>query len=87
MDLQNYLCIRRAPVGWLISHCSLIPSCPVQVLEYHRLKGVVVKQSSALGQKMERLNQEQRTDEEALEQAVMKKEELLNRQAQLREQR
>eukprot|EP00731_Ephydatia_muelleri_P024127 Em0016g398a len=58
-----------------------------QVLEYHRLKGVVVKQSSALGQKMERLNQEQRTDEEALEQAVMKKEELLNRQAQLKEQR
>lgn len=46
-----------------------------------------MKQSSALGQKMERLNQEQRTDEEALEQAVMKKEELLNRQAQLKEQR
>ena len=46
-----------------------------------------MKQSSSLGQKMDRMNQEQRTDEEALEQAVMKKEELMNRQAQLKEQR
>jgi len=57
------------------------------MVEYNRLKAQAGKKSAALTQQLERVKHEQRTDEESLEQTRMKKQELINRQQQLGEQR
>lgn len=54
--------------------------------EYHKLKQKASKKTAGLSQQLMRLEQEKQTSEQSLEQVKMKKAELEQRQAQLKEQ-
>lgn len=54
--------------------------------EYHKLKQKASKKTAGLSQQLMRLEQEKQTSEQSLEQVRMKKTELEQRQAQLKEQ-
>lgn len=54
--------------------------------EYHKLKKKASKKTAGLGQQLMRLEQEKQTSEQSLEQVKMKKTELEQRHAQLKEQ-
>lgn len=58
-----------------------------QVEEYHKLKEKAGKRTVSLSQQLERVKHDQCTDEEALEQVKMKKQDLITRQQHLREQK
>ena len=57
-----------------------------QVNEYHKLKKKASRKTAGLGQQLMRLEQEKQTSEQSLEQVKMKKSELEQRHAQLKEQ-
>ena len=58
----------------------------LQVKEYHKLKQKASKKTAGLSQQLMRLEQEKQTSEQSLEQVKMKKAELEQRQAQVKEQ-
>ncbi len=62
------------------------PPCP-QVVEYNGLRERAAKKTAPLVQKLERMKHERRTDDDALEQARLKEQELTGRRQQLQDQR